>query len=72
MTAKQVRWILQQHDDDTFDVLRAGRRLHHHLPRDVAMKHIRESKNPQDVVFHEEPDGYRTRLSGRRSGRKKG
>lgn len=71
MTVRPKRWILQEHGDKTFDVLCAGRRIHHHLSRDVAMRHIKDGQNADDVVYHEAPDGYRTKLSGRRSGRKK-
>jgi hypothetical protein len=66
-----VRWTLQEHGDKTFDVLRSGRRVRNHLPREVAMEHINKNKSSDDIVFHEAVDGYRTKLSGARSGRKK-
>jgi hypothetical protein len=71
MTTRQVRWTLQEHKDETFDVLRSGRRVRNHLSREVAMEHINKNKAPDDVAFHEAPDGYRTKLSGGRPGRKK-
>jgi hypothetical protein len=69
--SRSTRWTLQEHEDETFDVLRAGRRVRHHLPRELAMEHIKKNKNPDDIVYHEAPDGYRTKLSGGVSGRKK-
>jgi hypothetical protein len=71
MTTRQMRWILQEHEDKTFDVLRSGRRVRNHLPREVAMEHIKKNKGQGDIIFHEAIDGYRTKLSGGRSGRKK-
>jgi hypothetical protein len=66
-----MRWILVSAGEGYVDVLRGGRQVASHLNASEASRYLRSHKQPGDVVFREEPDGYRVRLSARQSGRRK-
>lgn len=65
------RWVLVPAGDERVDILRSGRQVASNLSGAEASRYISAHKTPGDVVFREDPDGYRVRLSPRGSARRK-
>ena len=65
------RWVLVPAGDDRVDILRSGRQVASNMSTAEASRYIRAHRLPGDVVFREEADGYRVRLSPRRAAHRK-
>jgi hypothetical protein len=57
------RWIIEDNDNGTFDVVYNGRRLRSNVTMPNAVRYIREHKRPSDNAYREEPDGYLVKIA---------
>lgn len=67
------RWVIRRgsQDSDRVDLVRSGRQVRADISAAEAKRYIKAHAIPGDVVSLEDPDGYRTRLSGSSRRRRK-
>ena len=62
MAKSQLKWFLVDNGDGTFDVERRGRAVLVGVPRDRALRYLRNYPTKTERIYEREPDGYESRL----------